>query len=154
MVTNIVNTYACKKPIANSKQVTRATISHGKNQKRWLLVAFHVGINANKNPNNIFSNVWPDIRFANNRIAKLNTLEKKEINSMITKKGSICEGTPLGTNKLKKLYFCILMPIRFIPIKEVNDKKKVTISELVIVYVYGIIPTRLQDKIKKKRLQI
>jgi hypothetical protein len=133
MVINIVNTYACKKPIANSKTVTRAIINQGKNQKTWLFVEFHVGINANKNPNKIFSNVWPDIRFANNRIAKLNTLEKNEINSIIIKNGRICIGTPLGTNKLKKLYFCIFIPIRFIPIKELNAKNKVTTIELVMV---------------------
>lgn len=132
---SIVNTYAWRKPIAHSKQVTSNTISQGKIHNPCILVVFHVGIKANKNPNNIFKSVCPDIKFANSLIAKLKTLEKYEINSIIIKNGNIFIGTPLGTNKLKKLYLCTDTPIILIPINDVNAKKKVTANELVIVYV-------------------
>ena len=53
-------------------------------------------------PAKIFNSVCPDIKFANNRIDKLNTRATYEIISMIIKNGAIANGAPLGKNKAKK----------------------------------------------------
>ena len=48
--------------------------------------------------------------FANNRIAKLNTLAKKETSSIITKKGPTTKGTPGGKKKPTTLALCSKIP--------------------------------------------
>jgi len=52
-----------------------------------------------ENPFRIFNNAWPDIILANKRIAKLKTLAKKDITSILTTPGAIISGTPFGKNK-------------------------------------------------------
>ena len=84
-------------------------------------------------PINIFNKACPDIIFANKRILKLKTRAIYEINSRRIKKGAITSGTPLGRNKFNIFHFCWNTPIRLIPIKCVDAKKKVTIKELVNV---------------------
>ncbi len=50
----------------------------------------------------IFSNIWPDNRFAANLTAKLIILDKKEIPSIRTNKGINAIGVPAGKKKLKE----------------------------------------------------
>jgi hypothetical protein len=84
-------------------------------------------------PIKIFNKACPLIMFANNRILRLKTLAKKDINSIGIKIGAIAKGTPLGKNKLKNSHRCSMSPIIFIPTKWVNAKKNVTTKELVNV---------------------
>ena len=100
------------------------------------------------NPIKIFNKACPDIMFANKRMLKLKTRAIYEISSRRIKKGAITNGTPLGKNRFKIFHFCWNTPIRFIPIKCVAAKKKVTIKELVRVNEYGINPARFEIKIK------
>jgi len=95
-----------------------------------------LGINNNKDDvleAIIFNNICPDIILANRRIAKLKALALKEINSMIIKNGKIGIGEPGGKKEIKKRARCNSIPHNTIITKEENDKKKVTIIELVIV---------------------
>jgi hypothetical protein len=57
-----------------SKPVITIIIHNGKNPPNTHNVFFKNIIHVNKD--NIFNNVCPDIKFANNLIAKLNTLAK------------------------------------------------------------------------------
>ena len=73
MLSKTTKTYACKKVIVNSRPITRNTIPKGKaNQNTW--TAFKLKI-AQIKLIKIFNKIWPDIIFANNRIAKLKIRE-------------------------------------------------------------------------------
>ena len=65
----------------------------------------------------ILSKVCPDMRFANNRIAKLNTRKTYETNSIKTSSGARANGAPGGKNKLRKCLRFFKIPIILIPIK-------------------------------------
>jgi len=77
--------------------------------------------------------MWPDKMFANNLMAKLNTLITYEITSINIRKGAIKAGTPAGKNPAKKFNLCSRAPIITTPPKKVIDKKKGRISMLVMV---------------------
>jgi hypothetical protein len=95
------------------------------------------------NPAISFNKVWPATRFAKSRIARLKTRAVYDTISSPTKKGAITNGIPLGTKNPSAFILCIFIAITFIPIKIVSDIPKVTKKWLVIVKLYGIIPTKL-----------
>jgi hypothetical protein len=66
--------------------------------------------------------------FANKRIERVKTLTMYEINSIVTRRGTIIKGTPLGKNNAKNFTPCILIPIIFIPIK--IDKAKPNVNAI------------------------
>jgi hypothetical protein len=98
----------------------------------------------------IFKRICPDIILANNLIDKLKTRDKYETYSISIKPGIISTGTPGGKNRLKYCSWCIHKAIRLLPKKKASAKNKVSIKWLVLVELYGIIPTRLLKKIYKK----
>ena len=76
----------------------------------------------------IFSKVCPDIKFANNRMDKLNTRNTYDINSINTSNGARAKGAPGGKNKLKKWRPFLNIPNMFIPIKIASAVLNVTIK--------------------------
>ena len=96
--------YACKNAIENSKPTTVNTIVSGTrfHSQCITLEVIITHINEIK----IFNKMCPDNIFANNRIAKLKTLEIYEIYSIKIKNGTITSGTPSGKNKTKNV--CLL----------------------------------------------
>ena len=109
---------------------------------------------AQPNVDNIFNNVCPDIKLANNRIDKLKTLNVYDINSINTNNGANANGAPGGKNKLKKCVPFFKIPKILIPTKIANAIEKVTMIWLVTVKLYGIIPIKLQNNIIKKVVNI
>ena len=84
-------------------------------------------------PAKIFKRLCPDIIFANNRIARLRTLAKNEINSITTKNGATTIGTPGGKKNPTTLALCSKIAKIVTPKKNWKDKKKVRTTELVSV---------------------
>jgi len=78
---------------------------------------------AKPNPAKINKRRCPEIRFAPNRIPKLNPLAIYEINSIRANKGTKNKGVPSGENKEKNLAPCNTKPIIETPnqIEELND---------------------------------
>lgn len=131
MHVNNVKTYACRPAIANSNPISAS--------KRPKGIIWNI---ANKPPAEsivqakpaiIFSNVWPDVIFANNRIDNVKTLTMYERNSMVINKGTIGKGTPLGKNSAKNLNPWVWIPIILIPKKIESAKPKVNVIWLVTV---------------------
>lgn len=85
------------------------------------------------NPAIIFSNVCPEVIFANSRIASVNTFTKYDKNSIVIKSGTIINGTFRGKNNEKKLNPWVFNPIILIPIKIASDKPNVNAIWLVTV---------------------
>ena len=67
--------------------------------------------------------MWPDIRLANNRIAKLNTLAKYDKISIKSKKGVIPRGVPDGKKIVINWKKCSKTPIIFNAIKKIKNNK-------------------------------
>lgn len=68
-----MNTYACKKAIANSNPTTKKTIKSGKPiQTQWIKLELAI---AQIKLIKIFNKIWPDIILANNLIDKLKILQ-------------------------------------------------------------------------------
>ena len=103
----------------------------------------------------IANNVWPDIKFANNRIPKLKGLEKYEIISITIKNGNnIGLIFAVGIKVLINLLFCDFKPIIIIAIKKEKLRVKATVTWLVNVKLYKVIPNKLAIKINKNKEKI
>lgn len=76
----------------------------------------------------IFNKIWPDIIFANNRIAKLKIREIYDTYSIKIRKGIMGIGTPSGKNNTKYFSRWKQIPIKLLPIKKANEKYKVRIK--------------------------
>lgn len=149
MQTRTVNTYACNIAIIISKP-TIAVIN--KNGSKKIINDFFDIKNAKLAK--IANKVCPDIKFANNRIPKLNGLEKYEIISIPIKKGVNAFGAPAGTKVFINANFCINIPIITIPINiEKLNANAITIW-LVNVKLYKHIPIILAININKNKLNI
>jgi hypothetical protein len=121
-----INTYACKKAIANSKPITKKTINIGKpTQTQWIKLELAI---AQIKLIKIFNKIWPDIIFANSLSAKLKILEIYETYSIKIKKGIIMIGIPSGKNKTKYFSRWKHIPIKLLPIKKANEKYNVSIK--------------------------
>jgi hypothetical protein len=96
-----MKTYACKNAIENSKPTTVNTIVSG-TRFHSQCIPLKVMI-THINEIKIFNKMCPDNIFANNRIARLKTLEIYEIYSIKIKNGTITSGTPSGKNKTKNV---------------------------------------------------
>ena len=145
----MINTYACNIPISISKMFIKPTISNGTiNKLDW-----DIKINQIKLVS-IFKSVWPDIIFANKRIAKLNNLAVNEIISIKIKKGLNKNGAPLGKKSEKNCNPCVLKPKKQLLKKVKKDKKNVTVKWLVIAKENGIIPIILKSKINKNNVKM
>ena len=147
MIDNSVKTYAWRNAINSSKTLTRNTTPAGKiaNTDKLDRKMLHV------NPARIFKRLCPAIILANNRIERLKTLAINEISSITTRKGAITKGTPEG-KKIPSPFALCSKQIKMISAKNCwNAKKKVRINELVMAAVYGIIPKRLLENIKKNK---
>ena len=79
----------------------------------------------------INSKVCPDIMFAKSLIDKLKTLETKERNSIIIKKGKSAFGAPDGFKTFKKEIPCKKKPKKTFPKKILLAKESVTLIWLV-----------------------
>lgn len=103
-VTRIVNTYACKKAISNSRNITAVTINHGKIAIRLIR---DTDVNsAQEKPIRIFKRACPDSMLANNRILKLKTRATYETSSIKIRNGIIAKGAPEGKNRLHNSHPC------------------------------------------------
>ena len=83
---------------------------------------------------------------------RLITLNEYETISIATNNGAKAIGAPEGKNNDNKWKPCVFIPIMFIAIKAIKANPKVTIIWLVTVKLYGIIPNKLQNKIKEKMM--
>lgn len=149
MQTRTVNTYACNIAIIISKP-TIAVIN--KNGSKKIINDFFDIKNAKLAK--IANKVCPDIKFANNRIPKLNGLEKYEIISIPIKNGFKAFGAPDGIKVLTKEAFCIKIPTIIIAIKKEKLKVNAIVTWLVNVKLYNDIPIKLATNINKNKLKI
>ena len=101
-------------------------------------------------PAKIFNKQWPDIILAKRRSANDTTRKLYDTNSIIISKGARAKGAPGGRNKQSMWKPCVLIPIILMAIKEKEAKPNVTTMWLVTVKLKGIIPNKLQKKIKLK----
>lgn len=85
-------------------------------------------------------------------MAKLNPLETYDTISIRTNKGNKAAGTPLGTNKFKKVHFCFKNPNIVKPTTEEKPNIKVKIMWLVKVNEEGINPIKFESNIKKNKV--
>lgn len=65
-------------------------------------IFFRLFIILTRAPDNICNKECPATIFANNRIARLNTRERKEMSSSTNKRGNNTTGTPCGINNFIK----------------------------------------------------
>jgi hypothetical protein len=93
----------------------------------------------------------PERILAKSRIARLKPLITYETNSITIRKGAIGAGTPEGKKPAKKTSLYFLTVIKNTPPKKVTDKKNGSTSKLVTAYENGSMPTKLDNKINKKR---
>jgi hypothetical protein len=109
--------------MANSNPITKKTIPRGNpTQIQWIKLELAI---AQIKLIKIFNKMWPDIIFANNRIAKLKIREIYDTYSIKIKKGIIETGTPSGKNKTKYFSRWKQIPIKLFPIKNANEKYRV-----------------------------
>jgi hypothetical protein len=144
-----VKTYACKKAIRSSRNITAVTIAHGKTEIK--IIREPDSNKVQEKPIKILSRACPDSMFANSRMLKLKTRATYETASINTKNGIIKSGAPDGKNKLFISHPCWFAAIVLIPIKCANEINSVKIKELVIVNEYGSKPIRLASSRVTKR---
>ena len=82
-------------------------------------------------PAKIFNNIWPLKMLAPNLRPKETFLDKYEINSIKTNKGTKAKGQPAGTNNEKKFKPCFWNPNIVAPKTTVKLRAKVNIKWLV-----------------------
>ena len=144
-----MNTKAWIKETASSKPINAKKIAKG--IKVITAIIKLPENNLYKYVDKIFSKVWPATMLANNRTPKDTDRATYEINSIKTNKGTKAKGVPEGTKNEKKCNLWIDKPKIVTPINIVNDNPIETIIDVVIVNVYGILPTKLEHKINKNK---
>jgi hypothetical protein len=100
MHNNVTKTYACSRAIQSSRKVIINNIIIGITAGK-IAIGKYMYIKDQIADVKIFNKMCPDIIFANKRIAKLKIRALYEINSIITKNGTIGKGAPLGKKILK-----------------------------------------------------
>lgn len=103
---------------------------------------------------NIANKVCPAIKLANNRIPKLNGLEKYDIISIPIKNGFKIFGAPDGIKVLIKDIFWISIPTNTIEIKNEKLSVNAIVTWLVNVKLYKDIPTKLAINMNKNKVNI
>jgi len=117
---NVIKTYACKKQIATSKQVTMNVIIHGKIKKKLN----HPGIKKilKEKEINICCNMCPESIFANRRIVKLKSLAKYDTVSKKIRNHVKLNGKPFGIKIPKKFHLWYIIPTKLIAKNIVTTK--------------------------------
>ena len=103
-------------------------------------------------PAKTFIMVCPAIILANNRMDSETGRDKYEMISITIMNGTKTLGAPWGTKELKKCRPWVKMPSKVTPMNTASAMAKVTMMWLVKVKLYGIMPSRLPNRIKRKRI--
>ena len=107
-------------------------------------------INKKDSPNPIMPiKVCPDIILADNRTARLITLELNDSNSIPINNGDNGKGTPWGKNRSKNLTLLYARPIAILATNTELLIAKLFINWLVTANVYGKAPIKLANSINR-----